>query len=252
MKRYLHLISFDDAIALARRTFPVPARTETVTLPDALERILAEPVYAGYAVPEANLSAMDGIAVRSADTLAAGEQNPVVLPFAARVNTGNIVPTEYDAVIMIEEVWEDSGRFTIRKPAFRSQNVRSAGEDIRRNEMILPAGHHIRPLDIGALASYGFANLKVRALSVGIIPTGGELVPLGTRPAPGQVVDSNSMMIASFLSEFGVSCTRFPITPDDPVLIGKTIRAAVRNHDLVLVSAGSSAGTKDFTEEVIR
>jgi putative molybdopterin biosynthesis protein len=252
MKRYLNLLQLDDAVQLIRRSFPSPQKTIIVPLPDALDRILASPVYARYAVPEVNLSAVDGIAVRSQDTIQASDSNPVAPPVAVLVNTGNVVPPDCDAVIMIEEVWNDSDRFVIRKPAAPLQNIRIAGEDMRDREMILPAGHQIRPFDIGALAAYGITVIEVRELSIGIIPTGGELVPPGTHPRPGHVVESNSLMIEAYLREFGASCIRYPIVPDDPVLIQDAIISAIRKNDLVLVSAGSSAGTKDFTAAAVR
>ncbi|MDD1694906.1 MAG: molybdopterin biosynthesis protein, partial [Methanoregula sp.] len=109
-----------------------------------------------------------------------------------------------------------------------------------------------RPFDIGALVTYGITTVEVLAVNVGIIPTGSELVPLGVRPGPGQVVESNTVMAQVFLSQMGAHCTRLPIVQDEPDLIREAMRTAVRENDLVLISAGSSAGTRDFTESVIR
>ena len=153
---------------------------------------------------------------------------------------------------MIEDTWEAGDKFQIRKSAIPWQHVRPAGEDIRENRLILPRGHVIRAFDIGALATYGITRVEVRTVNVAVIPTGSELVPLGVRPGPGQVVESNTVMAEVFLSQMGARCTRMPIVPDDPDLIREAIRYAVKNNDLVIISAGSSAGTKDFTEGVIR
>jgi len=117
---------------------------------------------------------------------------------------------------------------------------------------VLPRGHLIRPFDIGALVTYGISTIEVIAVRVGIIPTGSELVPLGVRPGPGQVVESNTVMAQVFLSQMGACCTRYPIAPDEPDLIREALCTAVEENDLVLISAGSSAGTRDFTESVIR
>ncbi|HXX54674.1 MAG TPA: substrate-binding domain-containing protein, partial [Methanoregula sp.] len=140
----------------------------------------------------------------------------------------------------------------IRRSAAPWQNIRHEGEDIRENKLVLPKGHLIRPFDIGALVTYGITSIVVRAVRVGIIPTGSELVPIGVRPKPGQVVESNTVMAQVYLSQMGAHCTRYPIVPDDPDRIRETLRTATEENDLVLISAGSSAGTRDFSENVIR
>ncbi|NMB79821.1 MAG: molybdopterin biosynthesis protein [Methanomicrobiales archaeon] len=252
VKRYLELRALEESITLIKGMFPAPGLTEKVPVVKSVGRVVAVPVYAKYSVPEVNIAAMDGIAVRSRDTISASDRNPVTLVQFTRVNTGNIVPPEYDAVIMIEDVWEAGERFQIRKSAVPWQHVRPAGEDIKENKLILPRGHLIRPFDIGALVTYGITTIDVLSVNIGIIPTGSELVPLGVRPGPGQVVESNTVMAQVFLSEMGANCTRYSIVPDEPDEIRKTLMKAVEENDLVLISAGSSAGTRDFTESVIR
>ena len=211
VKRYLQLISLEQAQNLLLTSFPGPCRSERIPVMQSVGRVVAEPVYAKYSVPEVNISAMDGIAVRSRDTIGAGDQSPVTLDHFARVNTGNIVPPEFDAVVMIEDTWEAGEKFQIRKSAAPWQHVRPAGEDIRENRLVLPRGHEVRAFDIGALATYGITSLEVRTADVGIIPTGSELVPLGVRPAPGQVVESNTIMAQVFLGAYG--SPRLPGTP---------------------------------------
>lgn len=252
VKRYLELRPLSEALTILTTSFPSPGKTEMVAVMQAVGRVVAEPVFAKYSVPEVSISAMDGIAVRSRDTLGASEQNPITLEHAVRVNTGNVIPPEFDSVIMIEDVWEDAKGYQIRRSAVPRQHVRPAGEDIKENKLVLPKGHLIRPFDIGALITYGITTVEVLAVRVGIIPTGSELVPLGTRPKPGQVVESNTVMAQVFLSQMGAECTRYPIVIDEPDLIRNALLAAVRENDVVLISAGSSAGTRDFTEEVIR
>ena len=249
--RYLTLTSLEQARSIMKESFPDLDRFEKIPIMQAIGRVIAKPVYAKYTVPEVNTSAMDGIAVRSRDTVGAADQTPVTIDHFARVNTGNIVPPEFDTVIMIEDTWEAGDRFQIHKSAAPWQHIRPAGEDIRENRLVLPRGHIIRAFDIGALATYGITHVEVRAIQVGIIPTGSELVPLGVRPGPGQVVESNTIMAEVFLSSMGAHCTRFPIVPDDPKLITDALRLAIGSNDLVIISAGSSAGTRDFTAEVI-
>jgi len=251
VKRYLSVMPLDDALALLAREFPCTPSTVQVLLEEAAGRITTGPIFARYSVPEIHLAAMDGIAVRSGDTKGASEQHPVTLPRAARVNTGNVVPPGYDAVIMIEDVWEAYGSYTIRKAAAPWQHVRPAGEDLAESEMVMPSSHRIRAHELGALATYGITHPEVIAVRVGLVPTGSELVPAGTRPAPGQVVESNTVMAKAMLEEAGATCTRYPFVEDNPDRIRNAIAAAVQENDLVIVSAGSSAGTKDYTADAI-
>ena len=257
VKRYLSVISLAEARALVESSFSaVPGIARIPVTIDAVGRITAEPIFARFSVPAIHLSAMDGIAVRSADTVGASEQNPVTLPDAARVNTGNIVPPGYDAVIMIEDVWvgskPDGETYTVRKPVSPWQHIRPVGEDIGESEMILPRGHRIRPHDLGALANYGVTEVAVINLRAGLIPTGSELVPAGEMPPPGKVVESNTLMAASVLAEAGVEAHRYGIVPDDYEMIREAVRRGVAENEILFVSAGSSAGTRDYTADIIR
>ncbi len=250
-RRYLSLCSIQEALERMTSAFPPPDNSERISLGQSVGRVTSEAIYADYPVPEVNIAAMDGIAVKSRDTAGATETRPVILTNFVYVNTGRIVPPSYDAVIMIEDTWIDGNACRIRKSAPPWQHVRHAGEDIKSGELIIPKGHKIRPFDVGALATYGIARLNVRSVRVGIIPTGSELVTLGTRPAPGQVVESNSLLAEAYLNGMGATSTRYPIVPDDPELIKYTVLTALSENDMVLISAGSSAGTKDFTPEVL-
>ena len=251
VKRYLTVTSLSDTLSLLRTGFSCTPTREMVPLLKSVGRVTAEPIFARYSVPEVHLAAMDGIAVESKETRGANEQHPVTLKHAVRVNTGNVVPPHYDAVIMIEDVHIDHERFTIRKAAPPWQHVRPAGEDIGESEMALPSRHQIRPADLGALAAYGITELPVLTVRIGLIPTGSELVSHGNLPAPGQVVESNTVMAEAMLAALGARCTRYPMVKDDPVQIRKVLQQAVDENDLVIISAGSSAGTKDFTADVI-
>lgn len=245
------MTSLSETLSLLRTGFSCIPWREKVSLIQSIGRVTAEPIFARYSVPEVHLAAMDGIAVRSQETQGASEQHPVTLEQAVRVNTGNVVPPEFDAVIMIEDVHVNNERFTLRKAAPPWQHVRPAGEDIGESEMALPSHHLIRPSDIGALAAYGITDVPVLTVRIGLIPTGSELVSHGDHPAPGQVVESNTIMAEAMLGSLGACCTRYPRVKDDPEQIRKTLQRAVLENDLVIISAGSSAGTKDYTAEVI-
>ncbi|MDU9375609.1 hypothetical protein McpSp1_01860 [Methanocorpusculaceae archaeon Sp1] len=253
MKRYLHQITVDEALAVIR-SIPPHTTVRRVPIVESVGHRLAQSLYAEYSVPEVPVSAMDGFAVKSSQTIKAGDQTPLSLKNFARVNTGNVIPKEFDAVVRVEDVWfdgDDPDAITIRKSVNPGTNVRPVGEDIKAGQLILPAGTLIRPFDIGAIASYGFTHVSVRSVSVGILPTGNELIMPGERPAPGQVVESNTTMAESYLRQFGVDVIRYPPVVDNPVLIRGALEKILTENDIAIVSAGSSAGTKDFTAKVI-
>ncbi len=253
VKRYFDLSSLATALELITSSYPAPGRFETIHISGSLNRITSAPVIARYTVPSEDVSAMDGIAVKSSDTFDAAEQNPVNITNAVLINTGNPVPSGYDAVIMIEEVWDtgEGGSYTIRKPAAPGQNIRKAGEDISEADMVLPENHCIQAADIGAIASCGISHVDVKTINAGLLPTGDEVVPLGTVPERGKVIESNTYLAEAFIKGIGGHCTRYPIVPDDPVDITKSLLQAVRDNDFVIMTAGTSAGTHDFTAQVI-
>ncbi|NLA38144.1 MAG: molybdopterin biosynthesis protein [Methanomicrobiales archaeon] len=250
-RRYLNLISLPDALATMRRAFPPGNHVETVPLHMAVGRVTAGPLYAECSVPWADIATFDGYAVRSEDTLGAGDQRPLPLADYAPINTGEVLPPSFDAVVMVEDTWDEDGSLWIRKSAAPWQHVRHAGEDIRAGELVLPKGHRIRPFDTGALATYGITRLKVRSVRVGIIPTGNDLVPLGVVPAPGQTVETNTLMADAYLTRMGATCRRYGITPDSPDLIQRALEDAMAENDLVILSAGSSAGSRDFSRDAV-
>lgn len=251
-ERYLGLTTLGDALAFLQNKFSFAPRIISIPISESAGKVSARAVYAPLSIPSWHLSAMDGLAVSSNDTIGATEQDPILLTNFVRVNTGNLVPSGYNAVIMIEDVEEREDGFLIRSAVHPWQHIRPIGEDIASTEMIIPAGHLIRPQDIGALISYGLSVIEVLTIKVALIPTGSEIVPVGSTPGPGQVIESNMIMAASLIRDFGADVTIYPITPDDPNTIRSTLEDAAKDHDLVLVSAGSSKGTRDYTADCIR
>lgn len=236
---------------MIRATFPHPNRTVRVPVSGAVGRMTVGPVSSPLTVPATDIAARDGFAVVSSETADAGDEDPVPLRNPCRVNTGNAIPQEYDAVVMIEDVVLDDGIWSVSKAVLSGDHIHPAGTEIRKGEVILPAGHLIRPCDIGALLSYGITRVDVRAVKVGILPTGSELVPAGERPGAGEVIESNTAVAAAWLGEAGATCTRYGIIRDDIELLRQAIEKGIRENDMLLVSAGSSAGTRDFTAGVI-
>jgi putative molybdopterin biosynthesis protein len=250
-RRYLSLRTRTDALTLMKNAFPPAGGSVTIPLDESEGRVASDPIYARYTVPDSSIAEMDGIAVKSSDTIGAGEQRPVTLTDFVRVDTGNAVPPDYDAVIVIEEVQLGGSSCVIRKAARPGQCIRPPGQDIRNGDLIIPRGHQIRSSDISALATYGYDRIAVRMVRIGIIPVGNELVPIGTPPGPGQVIETNSIFAASFLSRLGALCTRYGVVPDNPVEIEKSLEQAVSKNDLVLISSGTSAGRHDYSAHII-
>ncbi|WP_433288945.1 molybdopterin biosynthesis protein [Pseudonocardia sp. CA-142604] len=232
-----------------------PARVDVVRVPigDAIGRVTAEPVRARRSSPAFDSAAMDGIAVHAADTVGAAETTPVRLTDFVVVDTGDPLPEGYDAVIMREHVHRLSdGTAEVRAATPPYQHVRSIGEDISATELLLPAGHRLRPVDVAAAAAAGAVDLAVRRAPVVIIvPTGDEIRPVGTEPSPGEILDTNSLMLAGQARDVGCEARVMPIVRDDPAVITDALRAAAAEADLVVLIAGSSAGRHDFTARVV-
>lgn len=228
---------------------------ETIAVDDSLGRLTAEPVYAKTSSPSYNASAMDGIAVHFEDLAAASEAAPVRLQKDRfqPVNTGNALPPGFNAVVMIEDVNQiNPTEVELAMPATPWQHVRTIGEDIVTTELILPEGHRIRPIDQGAMLATGITEVKVkRPPKVAVIPTGSELIEPGTPAEPGQIIEFNSRILTGYLREWGADAKRFAQVEDNQEHLKETILAAARTNDLVILNAGASAGTKDFTALVL-
>lgn len=230
---------------------------ERVKVLEAQGRISAEAVFAKLSSPNFNAAAMDGIAVRAVFTFGASETTPLRLKKDKDfiyINTGNPIREPYDAVIMIEDVVSiDSETIEIIKPAAPWENVRPIGEDIVAGEMIVPANHKIRPVDIAAMLSGGITEIEViKKPRVAIIPTGSEIVEPEEGYKEGKVIESNSRMFEGMVRENGGEPVRFKPVPDDYELLKSRIAEAIKENDIVLVNAGSSAGSEDYTVNIIR
>jgi putative molybdopterin biosynthesis protein len=258
---YLDNVPLDEALerwlAACREegvAFPLPV--ETVATADALGRVTAEPLFARVSSPPFHSSAMDGVAVSAERTFGASEAGPVRLVMGTDIeliDTGEPVSAGYDAVIMVEDLNEvEPGVFEIVKPASPWQHVRPLGEDIVQTELVLPAGHRIRPVDIGALLNAGFVDVPVRRQPVvAIVPTGTELVEDPSLLEGGKIMESNSRVLAAFALEAGALPLRLDLVADEYELIRDTVSGALDKADVVVVNAGTSAGREDFTRAVV-
>ncbi len=219
-------------------------------------RVTVDPVRAVWSVPSYRAAAMDGIAVRAASTAIATPQRPARLLSGEFdvVDTGDLMPDGCDAVIMREHVRHvDDGGVEIDNPVLPGRHVRAIGEDIQAGRMVLPGGHRIRPVDLAAVAAAGHREVLVRRRPVvAILATGDEVRPVGTVLAPGEVLDTNSLMLAGMAEEAGGEVWRLPIVADGPDVLAQVVVAAAQDADVVLVIAGSSAGRGDHTAAVVR
>jgi putative molybdopterin biosynthesis protein len=234
-----------------------PLAGEDVPLAEALGRITAEPIWAKLSAPHYHAAAMDGYAVRATDTHLASETRPVRLKVgesAYPINTGNPLPPETNAVIMIEDVQEiPPDSIEIRAAVAPWQYVRMMGEDMVATELVLPTNHKIRPVDLGAIAGCGHYMVKVRRQpQVVIIPTGSELVPATQVPNAGQIIEYNSLILRGQIIEAGGTASVTDIVPDHPADLKRALQQAVAiQPDLILVLSGSSAGSEDYTAAVL-
>src|SRR5690242_21789418 len=244
-----------DAWRAAREAAGCPDRLPAITVPviEAGGLVTAAPIWAVRSSPPFDAAGMDGIAVSSADTLGASETTPAWLPPDAYdvVDTGDPMPDGRDAVVMREHVhYDDAGRAELRAAVPPYQHVRSIGEDVSAGELLLPEGHRLRAVDLAAAAAAGQTHLTVRKKAlVLILPTGDEVRPIGTEPGPGEILDTNSLMLAEQAREAGCDAQVLPIEPDDPARIAAAVRAAAPRCDLLIVIAGSSAGRDDYRSE---
>ncbi len=260
---YLKMKTLQEAREIVQQQFSMAnsLAVETVPVPQAVGRVLAEPVYAKISAPHFNAAAMDGLAVKAASTFGASEAATMELRIdrdAFNVNTGHVMPPETDAVIMIEHVnFLDADRIEIDKPVFPWQNVRKVGEDIVATELLFPQNHVITPYCVGALLTGGVFKVQVKKKpKVLIIPTGSELVDWRTQSLddiqPGQVLETNSFVLGSLIEKYGGTYTRHEMLIDDSETIKEVVNdAANSDYQMTLILGGSSAGSEDFAKGVI-
>jgi len=269
MKEFFKVITVEEALGF--RTDFARMQTEKVPLTESLGRILAEIVESDIDLPDFPRSIMDGFAVKGASTFGASEGNPAYLMVkgsvamgqssnltvgtgeTVRISTGGMLPAGADSVVMVEHTEAlDDTTIEVYRSVAPGQNMVTVGEDIKKGESILPAGHGIRPQEAGLLAALGRQEVTVfQKPVVGIISTGDEVVPVDQAPGPGQVRDVNTYTLMNQVAELGAVAVPFGIVGDDyEALLAKSIRA-LEQCDLILVSGGSSVGARDFTLDII-
>ncbi len=286
MTEFLKLRTADEAWKVFLESFRPTVRAGVCRVADGPGRTLAEAATAPHDLPTFVRSTVDGYAVRAADTYGASPGTPAYLdvigesPMGARpemrvgssqamlVHTGGMVPPGADAVIMIEQTSKAGDTLLMgaagvqpgfraysieaQRPVAKGENCIQIGEDVREGESILPAGHTLRPQDVGGLLALGITEVRAAIPPrVAILSQGDEVVPPEQEPGPGQVRDINSYTLAGFVRQAGGVPLNYPVIPDRQEALDEAARGAFEEADMVVLTAGSSVSYRDLTANTI-
>jgi molybdopterin molybdotransferase len=269
MNHFFNVKTLEEVFALVDQ-FPSVGR-EIIAVGDACSRVLAADLTAQRDLPGFRRATMDGYAVQASSTYGASESSPAWLELAASIrmgqvpdfnlapgqaapiSTGGMLPGGADSVVMVEHTEEvDERSVEIYKSVAPLQNVIDADEDFARDQTVLAAGTFVRPQEAGLAAGLGFSELEVYQVPrVGIISTGDEIIPITQEPVPGKIRDINSYTLAGFIEEAHALPVRYGIIKDNPAALKTACEQALAECDMVLISGGSSVGTRDYTVEVL-
>jgi molybdopterin molybdotransferase len=271
MPEFLKLLPPKEALSVFLNEIKFSGEIETVAVENALGRILAEPVTAPYPLPSFPRSTVDGFAVRAADTHGASHSLPRYLKMAgevpmgaapqfeisklecALIHTGGMLPTGADAVVMVEDTQPaHEAEIEIFKAAADGENVLQIGEDVVQGQEVIRSGSILRPAEIGGLMALGITQVAVsRKPLVGIISSGDEVISPEAEISPGQVRDVNSYTLSALIEQNGGSVKRYGIVSDTLEQMTEVVAQAHTECDLVVITAGSSASTRDLTAQVL-
>lgn len=266
----LNVITVEEAIEIINNNFSKLTETETVYIGEAVGRTVAEDIESGEDVPSFSRSTMDGYALCAADTYGSGESMPAMLDIAGeilmgeraeitlergkcvKISTGGMLPEGADAVIPVENTDEDCGMCLTYKSVSPFENVTKKGDDIKYGEVIIKKGTVLSPAHIGLLASVGNSTVNVlKRPAVGIISTGNEIIGIDEKLTEGKIREVNSHLLSALCRSYGCEVKFFGTVKDEYDEILRAVKKALRESDIVLISGGSSAGTKDMTVKVI-
>ncbi len=269
MNHFFKVKSLEQVLELTCEFSPKPS--EQVPVSEAFSRVLARDIFAPLDMPGFRRATMDGYALEARSSFGASESSPAWLDIvgtvlmgdvpgfriepgqAAKISTGGMLPEGADAVVMVEhtELVDDTS-VEIYKSVAPLQHVIDASEDFAAKEKVLSQGTFVRPQEAGLAAGLGFETLEVyQTPRVGIISTGNEIIPINEAPGPGKIRDINSYTLAGFIREADAVPLCYGIVKDDRNALEKAIKKALEETDMVLISGGSSVGTRDFTVEVL-
>jgi len=279
MPEFLQLLPPDQARALllSHLNFPI-ARTESIDAAMALDRVIAEDILAPHPLPEFPRSTVDGYAVYSGDTFGAGESQPAYLELTgevsmggepkfevkrgqcALIHTGGMLPRGADSVVMLENSQAASpglggqagADIEVTRAVAEGENVVRLGEDVMPGQRVILRGTRLRPAEIGGLMALGITGVQVVTRPrIGLISSGDEVILPGSAPRPGQVRDVNAYTLAALVTKYGGEPVQYGIVPDQLSALTEMAARALAECDLVVITAGSSASTRDMTAEVV-
>jgi len=275
MPEFLTLLPPDDArdLMLSHLASRQPViDSESIDVISALNRILAQDILAPHPLPDFQRTTVDGYAVRAQDTFGASDSLPAYLTLigevpmgdspafevdagqCALIHTGGMLPNGADAVVMLEYTQSvDKTEIEIFRAVADGENLIRIGEDVAQGQTVLIKGNQIRPAEIGGLLALGITSVKVaKKTFVGLISTGDEVIDPSQSPRPGQVRDINSYTLGALVEKSGGVAKRYGIISDQFQVLKEAAAQALSECDVVIITAGSSASTRDMTADVIR
>lgn len=270
MPEFLSLVTPDEALDLLFKSLKPSVKVESISTEQALGRISAEDIISPQDLPEFQRSTVDGYAVKAIDTHGASETLPAYLKIqdevpmgdtpdfsllsqhCALIHTGGMLPSGADAVVMLEDTQAlESEEIEVYKSTARGENVIEIAEDVSSGEIVIPRGTRLRPAEIGGLMALGITSLKVAKPPVfGILSTGDEIIHPSQKTKPGEVRDINSYTLAALIKDIGGEAVPYGIIPDSRSEMLAAVEKAEQECDHIIVTAGSSASTRDLTAEI--
>jgi len=263
LKGFQKLTLTDEALQTWFNTLQLgKPKIVSVSLQDALGRVLAENLVALEDLPRFDKSAMDGYAVKSSDLVGASQSKPVVLQLtqtdyinskqAKQIWTGNPIPEGANAVVMLENTQKHGDELEVWNQLTPGANVSEVGEDIKKGVLVAKPGTRLNPYHIGLAAALGYTELKVSEKpKIAILPTGNEITEVGTKRAANQIYDSNKVMVSAMCQELGAETIDLGLAIDNTDEIAQKIKSALKTSDAVITTGGTSVGGLDLVPDAV-
>lgn len=271
MPEFLSLVTPGEALEILFNVLNPEVKSEIVQTERALGRVTTEDILSPQDLPDFKRSTVDGYAVLAKDTHGAGETLPAYLMIkdevpmgdepdfslasqeCALIHTGGMLPRDADAVVMVEDTQIlESGKIEVFRAVAKGENVIEVGEDISAGEIVIPKGTRLRPAEIGGLMALGFTAVSTAIPPViGILSSGDEIVSPSQKTKPGEVRDINSYTLAALIEDLGGDVVHYGIIADSRDEMLKALEKAQQECDHLIVTAGSSASTRDLTAEIM-
>ena len=250
---YLENVSVEKAKEKWLSNCDLTPKTKTIDVRKSKGEIVSKDIYAKTSSPYEHRSAMDGIAVLAKDTLQATKINPIKIKNFKFVDTGDVIPKEYNAVIKIEDInMDEEKKAEILNSVSPWENIRTIGESMVKGDLLITSARKITSFDLGVLIEGGIKEIDViNKPSIGVIPTGSELIDIDDKYEMGKIYEFNSHVVKNLIKDYGAKAYKNKIIKDDYNLLKEKIIKEVKNRDIVVIIAGTSAGSEDYTFKLI-